>query len=229
MTRTRRSHWMLVALAILLPGCVQMPPRPDDPALAPVYTPTRTATPTYAGGLYSDGAARPLFDDRRAVRVGDVITVLLDDRFQSSKQSGSTISKTNSAEIEQPTVLGSVFQQVATTAGLVTGLTSSSDFEGSAEGDQSNSISGTLSVTVTEVLPNGLMQVRGEKWLTLNQGDEFVRVSGLVRPEDVSPDNTVSSRRLANARIAYSGTGAFADSSSMGWLSRFFLSPVFPW
>jgi flagellar L-ring protein precursor FlgH len=73
------------------------------------------------------------------------------------------------------------------------------------------------------------MQVRGEKWLTLNQGDEFVRVSGLVRPEDVSPDNTVSSRRIANARIAYSGTGAFADSSSMGWLSRFFLSPVFPW
>jgi flagellar L-ring protein precursor FlgH len=218
-----------LTLVLVLPGCVQMPPRPDDPAHAPTYVPTTTAAPAYTGSLYSAAASRPLFDDRRAVRVGDVITVLLDDRFRSSKQTGSTITKTNSAEIQQPTVLGSVLQQVATTAGLVTGLTSSSDFEGSAEGDQSNSISGTLSVTVTEVLPNGLMQVRGEKWLTLNQGDEFVRVSGLVRPEDVSPDNTVSSRRIANARIAYSGTGAFADSSSMGWLSRFFLSPVFPW
>ncbi|WP_313327993.1 flagellar basal body L-ring protein FlgH, partial [Stutzerimonas balearica] len=93
---------------------------------------------------------------------------------------------------------------------------------------QSNSLSGSITVTVSEVLPNGILAVRGEKWLTLNTGDELVRIAGLVRSDDISTDNTVSSMRVADARITYSGTGAFADASQPGWLSRFFVSPLWP-
>lgn len=83
-------------------------------------------------------------------------------------------------------------------------------------------------MTVAEVLPNGNLVVRGEKWMTLNRGDEFIRISGIVRPDDISPNNTVVSTRLANAQISYSGTGTLADSQSMGWLARFFNSEYWP-
>ena len=81
-------------------------------------------------------------------------------------------------------------------------------------------------MTVSEVLPNGILAVRGEKWMTLNTGDELVRIAGLVRQDDIATDNTVSSTRIADARITYSGTGAFADASQPGWLDRFFAAPV---
>ena len=99
---------------------------------------------------------------------------------------------------------------------------------GDAEANQSNSLSGSITVTVAEVLPNGILAVRGEKWITLNTGDELVRISGLVRSEDISQYNTVLSTRVADARITYSGTGAFANASQPGWLSQFFLSPLWP-
>jgi len=70
--------------------------------------------------------------------------------------------------------------------------------------------------------------VRGEKWITLNRGDEYIRISGIIRPEDVSQENTISSTKLANARISYSGTGELAESQSMGWVSRFFNNPLWP-
>jgi flagellar L-ring protein precursor FlgH len=97
-------------------------------------------------------------------------------------------------------------------------------FEGSAKSDQSNSLRGSISVTVAEVLPNGILRIRGEKWLKLNQGDEYIRLTGLVRPEDIGTDNTIPSSKVADARIAYGGTGEFDDANRMGWLSRFFNS-----
>ena len=92
----------------------------------------------------------------------------------------------------------------------------------------SNSLNGNITVTVHQVLPNGVLIVRGEKWLTLNQGDEYIQVSGMVRPQDIGPDNTVESTKLADARISYSGTGAVHDTNVMGWLSRFFVSALMP-
>jgi len=89
-------------------------------------------------------------------------------------------------------------------------------------------LAGNISVVVSEVLPNGNLVVRGEKWMTLNQGDEFIRITGIVRPQDIDPDNTVSSYLVANARIGYGGTGPVADANVLGWLTRFFISAVFP-
>ena len=87
---------------------------------------------------------------------------------------------------------------------------------------------GNLTVTVTEVLPNGVLRIRGEKWLSLTNGDEYIRLTGLVRPQDITPDNTVPSQRIANARIAYGGTGDFDQANQPGWLTRFFNSEWWP-
>ena len=102
------------------------------------------------------------------------------------------------------------------------------DFQGAAEADQSNSLAGSITVTVTEVLPNGVLRIRGEKWLSLTNGDEYIRLTGLVRPQDIQPDNTVASNRIADARFAYGGTGDFDQANQMGWLARFFNSEWWP-
>jgi flagellar L-ring protein precursor FlgH len=95
-------------------------------------------------------------------------------------------------------------------------------FKGAGQATQSNSLTGEISVTVAQVYPNGTMLVRGQKLLTLNRGDEYIRLSGLVRPDDVGSDNRVPSTRVADARIAYSGRGELARGSRQGWLQRFF-------
>ena len=130
-------------------------------------------------------------------------------------------------ELPEPTVLGSVITGSGDN-GLLTDITSENEFEGEAESGQRNSLTGTITAIVTQVLPNGLVQIQGEKWLNLNRGEEYVRISGLARPEDIDGDNVVSSLRLADARIAYSGTGELADTNRAGWLTRFFLGPLMP-
>ncbi|MEJ2669317.1 MAG: flagellar basal body L-ring protein FlgH, partial [Gammaproteobacteria bacterium] len=111
---------------------------------------------------------------------------------------------------------------------LNTSLSGEREFAGEADADQSNSLSGNITVTISQVLPNGMLRIRGEKWLTLSRGEEFIRITGLVRPADVRPDNTVLSTRVADARIAYSGTGELAEANQMGWLTRFFNHPLWP-
>ena len=111
---------------------------------------------------------------------------------------------------------------------LNAGYSGSRATKGDSKAGQGNSLTGSVTVTVADVLPNGIIAVRGEKWMTLNTGDELVRIAGLVRADDISTDNTVSSTRVADARITYSGTGSFADASQPGWFDRFFLSPLFP-
>ena len=101
-----------------------------------------------------------------------------------------------------------------------TKLTAKRDFKGEGAANQSNSLSGNISVTVVEVLPNGNLNVRGEKRVTLNQGDEYIRLSGIVRPVDIDSANTITSDKVADVTIMYIGEGAMADASKMGWLSR---------
>jgi flagellar L-ring protein precursor FlgH len=120
-------------------------------------------------------------------------------------------------------VLGNLWNRFETS---ITGPTT--EFEGEGSSDISNSLNGSISVTVHEVLPNGILVVRGEKWLKLNQGDEYIQLSGMIRPQDIAADNTVSSAKLADARISYSGTGQVNDTNTMGWLSKFFISALLP-
>ncbi|MBA1262531.1 flagellar basal body L-ring protein FlgH [Stutzerimonas sp. NM35] len=218
--------------AVALSGCVAPAPKPDDPYYAPVLPRTPLPAAQNNGAIYQAGFETSLFDDRKAFRVGDIITITLNERTQASKNANSQISKDSNANIG----LGSLFGGAVSMANPLTGNTMSLDAQfdasreasGAGQAGQSNSLSGSITVTVSEVLPNGILAIRGEKWLTLNTGDELVRIAGLVRADDIATDNTVSSMRVADARITYSGTGAFADASQPGWLSRFFVSPLWP-
>lgn len=217
----------MIVASLLLQACTIAPaPVPNDPAFAPVITATTRAPAANRGGIYQPDYSLALFEDRKASRVGDIISVILSERTQSSKTADTEITKENAISIDAGTVLG--VTPSFGNYGLQTGVSQNREVTGEASSDQSNSLSGSIAVTVSEVLPNGLLVVRGEKWMTLNRGEEFIRVSGLVRPEDVQPDNTVLSTRLADARIAYSGKGDLADANTQGWASRFFNSEYWP-
>ncbi|PSL12337.1 flagellar L-ring protein precursor FlgH [Marinobacterium halophilum] len=219
-------HVMVTMAVLLLTGCVNKAAKPDNPYYAPIQPVQMQQPQPVTGSIYAAASGMDLYGDGRAYRVGDIITVQLTERTQSSKSASTTVDKSNDMSIGAPNVLGrdlSVFGNP-----LSASMNSDSSFDGEGSSDMSNSLNGNITVTVHQVLPNGNLLVRGEKWLTLNQGDEYIRISGLVRKQDIGPDNMVESTRLADARITYSGTGAAHDSNVMGWLARFFISPLWP-
>lgn len=216
---------LLLAL-MWLGGCAShMPPKPGDPHYAPAASAVPPAPVQTQGSLYHE-RGMSLFTDSKARNVGDIITIVLTERTVSKKSSGVNVSKDSSTSLPAGTILG--MGATLNGAPIDTNISQERDFNGDAGADQSNSLSGSIAVTVSDVLPNGNLLVRGEKWMTLNRGDEFIRISGLLRPDDITRQNTVTSTKLANARISYSGTGELADSQSMGWLSRFFNSAYWP-
>ncbi|WP_024303366.1 flagellar basal body L-ring protein FlgH [Pseudogulbenkiania sp. MAI-1] len=209
----------LALAALALAGCVQMGPPEPQPELdlpAALKTPPRGV----GGGVYAPGGWS-LVGDRRAYRVGDALTVVLDETTQASKKAGTSFDKQSGASI-QPTLLGS--KSINTTVGI----DADRSFDGSSSSTQQNALTGSLSVIVHQVLPNGLLLVKGEKQLTLNLGEEYLKLAGYVRVDDIDTDNRVSSQRIANARIAYSGRGVLNDANAPGWLTRFFTSPWMP-
>lgn len=216
-----------LSVAMMLHGCTVAPnAKPGDPAYAPVSAPSMIAPPPSDGGIYRTGSGMSLFEDKRARRIGDVITIVLSESTTSSKKADTEIKKDDSVSIDAGTVLGAVPKIGGVNMG--TSVNPKRDFSGGATADQSNKLTGTITVMVADVLPNGLLEVRGEKWMTLNRGEEFIRIRGYVRPEDVLPDNTISSTKVADVRIAYSGTGELAQSNRQGWLSRVFSSEWWP-
>ncbi len=215
---------LLCGLA-LLQGCQSMTrerPKPNDPAYAPVRAPSMTAQDEHTGGIYRKSRNYSLYGDSTALNVGDILTVTLQESTTASKSAESTITKDNEIGLGTPSFFGRTFDKLSGSANM------ERDFEGEAEADQSNSLAGSITVTVVEVLPNGVLHIRGEKWISLTNGDEYIRLNGLVRPEDISPDNTVSSQRIADARFAYGGTGDFDQANQPGWLTRFFNSEWWP-
>lgn len=194
----------------------------------------RPAAPQYAfpetpsnGAIYQAGTDVRLFENSVARRVGDVLTIRLVENMDAAKSSSTSTSKSNAINLPAPTIGG----RPVTANGipiLENSLESDKSFGGSGASRQSNSLFGDITVTVAQRLPNGNLFVRGEKWITINQGKEFVRVSGIVRGVDIAADNSVLSTKLADARITYSGRGALADANSPGILSRFFNLPWLP-
>ena len=222
----------LLAGVLLSSGCMAPTAKPDDPYYAPVLPRTPLPAAQNNGSIYQAGFENGLYDDRKAFRVGDIITITLNERTQASKNANSNLQKDSSANLGVTSLFGFTPSVTNPLTGgnmnLGAQFNGERESSGSGQAGQSNSLSGSVTVTVAEVLPNGILAVRGEKWMTLNTGDELMRISGLVRADDISTDNTVSSTRVADARITYSGTGAFADASQPGWMSRFFMSPLWP-
>lgn len=226
-----RSQLVLVAAALLLQACGGMSRLPqgtnDGDYSATLPSAAYAPPPAAPGTIYNASSSFELFMDRRARSVGDILTVLLVERTDASKESSTSTAKGSSVE----TGLTSLGGRPITRNGdpiLNSEFAGDSSFGGSADSSQSNRLDGSITVTVAERLPNGNLLVRGEKRITINQGEEYVRLQGIVRPVDIGPANSVASTKVADARITYSGRGTLADSNRPGWLSRFFNSPWFP-
>lgn len=159
----------------------------------------------------------PLTSGSRASQVGDILTIVLVERTQASKSNTATTDRTGEIGLTPPTT-GPLDLFMPTDINA----SGNQSFNGKGGATQSNALSGEISVTIAEVFPNGTMRVRGEKLVTLNRGDEYVRISGIVREVDISADNRIASTRVADARITYSGRGEIARASRQGWLQQFF-------
>jgi flagellar L-ring protein precursor FlgH len=211
----------VAALVGLVTGCStyteQVVSQSFQPAEAPVILAKST---NMNGAIFQPGRSGLFATDQRARRIGDILTVSFNEIYAATKAQTATSSKTDAFGVTLPTGLPNMLTGGfdKDPAGLNAGTTRS--FAGSGNAVQSNSFSGLLSVTVVRVFDNGNMEVQGQKELTLNNGNEYVRVRGVVRPEDISASNIVSSDRLADAQIRYTGSGHLADSSQPGWLSQ---------
>ncbi|BDY04013.1 MULTISPECIES: flagellar basal body L-ring protein FlgH [unclassified Ferrimonas] len=220
-------HWIAAASLITLVGCTSPgAPIPDDPYYAPVYPELPPTQVVNTGSIYQDAYANELYSDIKAHRVGDVITVELVEATKAKKSATNEMKKDNSMSLDPITAGGGPVTINGQTLDL--NYKEKLDLSKEADADQSNSLNGSISVNVLQVLANGNLVIRGEKWITINDGEEYIRLTGLIRPRDIKPDNTVESTRVANARIQYSGTGTFAESQKTGWLAAFFNGPLWP-
>jgi len=218
---------LAVTCVLLVAACASPQPIRDWTATLPPEPPVLEVDQAN-GSIYQAATGISLFGDVKARRVGDTLIIQLAERTNASTSASTNTSKSSSASIENPTLFGEQFTRGEGIPLFESEVSAGRDFEGEGDSAQSNNVEGNISVTVYRRLPNGNLIVRGEKWITVNQGREFLRVAGIVRPADIGADNSVPSFKLADAQIEYSGRGALADANKQGWLSRFFNSPVFP-
>ncbi|PIT82042.1 flagellar basal body L-ring protein FlgH [Limnohabitans sp. 15K] len=223
-----------IVLALGLSGCASNPtPMAHTPQFAPVLPVTLEKPYMATGAIYNGRKSDNWFGRVRVYNVGDVITVLLNESTQAGRTQKGSVTRTASNDVipsvgNAPNGLNARVQNMrlptkilgTQLSGILGGVDLSKaniKSEGGGEADQQASLIGDVSVTVAEVLANGNLMVRGEKQLALTEGAEIIQVSGIIRPEDISPNNTVQSRRLANAQIAYRGTGDMANAAKAGW------------
>lgn len=232
---SRRGAALALLLGFaLLAGCANAPQKQAE--FAPTHPRPEMLPPATEGAIFQAGREIALFQDTKARRIGDMITIVLVERTQASKQASTSSSKEQEVDIENPTLLGAPLSfrtpgnlpLNGRNLNLGTNLNGTRSFSGEGDSSQSNRLDGRITVTVAEVLANGNLVVRGEKQLTINQGDETIQFAGIVRPADIGPDNTVLSTQVADAKISYTGKGTLADANSMGWLGRFFNSKWWP-
>ena len=219
----RLAGWAMAA-SLLVGGCAQIPREPlvQQPMSARADLQVRPAGPAN-GSIYRTGfGTQALFEDRRPRYIGDILTIVVSENINASKNSAADASRSGSAS----SVLGLIPKLIG---GLI-----SSDLDAEASGKNTmsakggansrNTFNGIITVTVVDVLLNGNLLVSGEKQMLINQGTEFIRFSGVVNPRTVSASNTVPSTQVADARIEYSAKGYIDEAQTMGWLQRAFLN-----
>jgi flagellar L-ring protein precursor FlgH len=220
----------VVMFMVTAVGCTSVPFEedvyPNDPEYAPVPASSLQAAPSINGSLYKTNHSFSLFSDQQATQVGDIITVIFDEQYNSSKSAETKSQKDSSNEVTPVSIMGTV--PGWKNLGLDINVEQKRKFKGKGDADRSNSLSGTISVTVADILPSGVLQIRGEKWLTLSEGDEYIRIIGLIRPQDITPQNTVMSSKVADARIKFGGRGNLNNSTKEGWFGRMTNSPWWP-
>jgi flagellar L-ring protein precursor FlgH len=214
---------LLAFIAALLSGCNTPPKR--DPAFAAVPPAQIPVAPQGNGAIYQAGFTRSWFENVRARRVGDILLVNLVEDTAAKHTNKGKVKKENSLAIANPELFGI---PIGGKYNFAQALESETDFKGEADNTQTNELTGSVTVMVTEVLSNGYLRVRGEKRVGMNGGNEYIRVSGIVRPEDIDVENTVDSTRVADASLVYVGDGQTQMATAMGWLAKFFISAFMP-
>jgi len=172
-------------------------------------------------GAIFNPAAHSLFEDRRARYIGDTLTINLIEKTSASKSSNAGTSRDASMSLTSPAISGLPFKFLN---GMAVGGKDGEVFSGKGAAAANNTFTGTITVTVVEVYPNGNLMVSGEKQVAINQGDEYIRFSGIVNPIYVTSSNTVQSVQVADARVEYKARGYMDEAQTMGWLQRFFLN-----
>ncbi|MGY5451488.1 flagellar basal body L-ring protein FlgH [Agarivorans sp. MS3-6] len=201
-------------------------PIPDDPYYAPIE-PSPAADPVIVtGSMFNSNTSTSLYSYTPPFALGDTITIMLDEEATATKSASSTLAKDNSYKLDPITVPGGNMTINGKTVELE--LSQTQDFDGSSDANQRHRLSGRITVSVVDILNNGNLVVRGEKWLVINNGKEYMRFTGIVRPLDVSENNSIGSYQVADARIEFSGTGDHADVQTQGWLSSFLGGSLWP-
>jgi flagellar L-ring protein precursor FlgH len=211
---------LLVCISALLGGCANtdltQKTLTHSPDFAPVYPLASDANRIPTGGIYGNRQSDAWFGRGRNFQVGDIITVLLDESTQAARTSNTDLSR-EAKNTGLPTGLSTEVGKISPFLQGIDLSSSGQTSKGKGVADQKATLKGSLAVTVVEVLANGNLMVRGEKKLGLAEGTEVIQVSGIIRPQDVGPNSTVQSLRLANAQIAYRGNGDVANAAKAGW------------
>jgi flagellar L-ring protein FlgH len=217
------THFALPLLigSALLAGCVTSTPSTAIHQPMTIRPEPRTVAAPANGSIYNIATSRPLFEDRRARLVGDTITINIAEKTAAAKKSDTKADRSDDRALSIPTVAGLPLKSLQ---GTTLAASSSTAFEGKGENSSENNFTGTLTVTVIEVYPNGNLLVSGEKQIGLKEGEEFIRFSGVVNPITITASNSVTSTQVADARIEYKANGFLDSAQVMGWLGRFFLS-----
>jgi flagellar L-ring protein precursor FlgH len=211
---------LFICITALLGGCAStdltQKTLTHSPDFAPVYPLASDANRIPTGGIYGNRQSDAWFGRGRNFQVGDIITVLLDESTQAARTSNTDLSR----EAKNTGLPSGLNTEVGKVSPFLQGIDLSSSnmtSKGKGVADQKATLKGSLAVTVVEVLANGNLMVRGEKKLGLAEGTEVIQISGIIRPQDVGPNSTVQSLRLANAQIAYRGNGDVANAAKAGW------------
>ena len=206
------KHVLTALAALALAACSVLPREPltHSEGFRPVYPVAQAQAPMATGAIYNGPQSEAFFGRGRAFQVGDVITVLLNESTQAGRTQSGVVKRTSSNDVVPEGMGGGLLPAAKLLGGTIKN-------EGSGTADQTATLTGSVAVSVVDVMANGNLVLRGEKQLALTEGSEIIQVAGVVRPDDIAPNSTVQSRRLANAQITYRGTGDMAAASRAGW------------
>ena len=209
---------------VLLAGCAGPQkvagPSPEFAPVIPVAS-QQSAIPT--GSVYNVAFSDSWFGEKTAYRVGDIVTVVLDESVDADTTTKNTASRKTKTDVLSPLQLA----KWGSPGGLLSSdLQEENEVSSTGSGviDQSATLKGTMTAQVVEIYPNGNLLIRGEKIVNFSSGSEVVQVKGIIRPQDIQPDNTVQSKRLASAQITYKGVGPNANVQKIPWGTNLLLS-----
>jgi flagellar L-ring protein precursor FlgH len=211
--------FVAIAVGLSLSGCSTYVQNVIADDFEPVYQNiAETLETPPSGRIYKDNGQSLFSTGTRQKQVGDIVNVTMLEGFSATKSNSAASTKSDAFDVTMPTGLPNILTGGFSPGTLTSGT--AQNFTGSGTASQSNSLTGSMAVTVTRVFENGNIEILGQKKLTLTNGDEYVRIRGVIRPEDISQSNVVLSNKIANAEITYIGAGQVSDPVSQGWLSR---------